>query len=134
MADVGARIEVTGMGAPRSGVVTAVSGAMLTVLWDTGEETTFIPGAGDLRVVTGQRRRASSPPARKATSKKAPARKATTKKAPTRRATAKKAPTRRATAKKAPTRKATAKKAPARRATAKKAPARKAVSKRATRN
>ena len=101
MADVGVRIEVTGSGMPRLGVVTAVSGAMLTVLWDTGEETSFIPGAGDLRVVTGRRRRASSPPARRATAKKAPARKATAKKPPARKAAAKKAPARKAVSKRA---------------------------------
>ena len=36
MTDVGDRIEVTSKGAPRSGVVTAVSGVRITVRWDTG--------------------------------------------------------------------------------------------------
>ncbi len=35
---------------PRRGEVTAVSGRVLTVRWDTGEESTFIPSAGSLRV------------------------------------------------------------------------------------
>ena len=141
MAEVGARIEVTGTGSPRMGVVTAVSGVILTVLWDTGEETSFIPGAGDLRVVSGRRARASSPPATKASARKAPATKAATKKspatkaattkAPTRKASAKKAPATKAATTKAPTRKASAKKAPATKAAAKKAPARKAATKKA---
>jgi len=99
MADVGARIEVTGTGTPRSGVVTAVNGAMLTVLWDTGDESSFIPGAGDLRVVTDRRRRAGSPPARKTTAKKARARTTAAKKTTTRKASAKRAPARKTAAK-----------------------------------
>ena len=55
MADVGARIEVSTTGTPRTGVVTAVSGAMLTVQWDTGGATSLIPGPGDLTVVTRRR-------------------------------------------------------------------------------
>ena len=35
---------------PRRGEVTAVSGRMLSVRWDTGEQSSFIPSAGSLRV------------------------------------------------------------------------------------
>ncbi len=35
---------------PRRGEVTAVSGRMLTVRWEDGEESTFIPSAGSLRI------------------------------------------------------------------------------------
>ena len=35
---------------PRRGVVTGVSGRMLTVRWESGEETSFLPRAGSLRV------------------------------------------------------------------------------------
>jgi uncharacterized protein DUF1918 len=35
---------------PRRGEVTAVSGRVLTVRWDTGEQSTFVPTAGALRV------------------------------------------------------------------------------------
>jgi hypothetical protein len=51
MADVGDPIAMTSKGPPRFGVVTAVSGAMVTVRWDTGGETSLIPGPGALSVV-----------------------------------------------------------------------------------
>jgi hypothetical protein len=35
---------------PRRGEVTDVSGKVLTVRWETGEQSTFIPTAGSLRV------------------------------------------------------------------------------------
>ncbi len=35
---------------PRRGEVTGVSGRMLTVRWETGEQSSFIPSAGSLRV------------------------------------------------------------------------------------
>ena len=111
MADVGDRIEVTGTGAPRSGVVTAVSDVMLTVLWDTGEETNFIPGAGDLKVLPGRRRRVSSAPGSKVTSKRAAARKPAAKRAPARKTAANKARTAKPAAKRAPAPKVGAKKA-----------------------
>jgi hypothetical protein len=56
MADVGDRIAVASKGVPRPGVVTAVSGAMITVRWDTGEETSLIPGPGVLSVVASRPR------------------------------------------------------------------------------
>jgi hypothetical protein len=51
--DVGDRvlIESEKVGsATRSGVVTAVDGRMITVRWDTGGESVFVPSAGSLRV------------------------------------------------------------------------------------
>lgn len=44
----------------RSGVVTAVSGRLITVRWDSGSESVFVPSAGSLQV-TGH-----EPPAREA--------------------------------------------------------------------
>jgi uncharacterized protein DUF1918 len=91
MAKIGDRVEVSSpkAGQPsRAGVVTAISGALITVHWDTGEETRFIPGPGVMSVV-GTGRVAKTSPARKRPSsggrpaKKAPAAKraAATKKA-----------------------------------------------------
>ena len=54
MVAVGARVEVesekVGV-ATRSGVVTAVDGALVRVRWDDGHETSFVPASGSLRVV-----------------------------------------------------------------------------------
>jgi hypothetical protein len=61
MPSVGDRIEVHSNGAPRSGVVTAVSGDMITVRWDAGGETSLIPGPGVLSVVTGQQPAPATP-------------------------------------------------------------------------
>lgn len=55
MADVGDRIAVSSKDAPRSGIVTAISGVMITVRWDAGGETSIVPGPGVLSVVTSQR-------------------------------------------------------------------------------
>jgi hypothetical protein len=60
MADVGDRIAVASKGKPRFGVVTAIKGAMITVRWDTGVETSLIPGPGVLSVVTSQRQNPSA--------------------------------------------------------------------------
>jgi len=67
MTHVGDRIVVTSKGAPRSGVVIAASGDMITVRWDTGGETSLIPGPGVLSVAAGGRK-APSPRTRPATS------------------------------------------------------------------
>jgi hypothetical protein len=40
--------------ATRSGVVTAVDGRLLTVRWDNGGESMFIPSAGSLQVTSGK--------------------------------------------------------------------------------
>jgi DNA-binding protein HU-beta len=60
MVDVGDRIAVASKGKPRSGAVTAVKGAMITVRWDRGGETSLIPGPGVLSVVTSSRRTPSA--------------------------------------------------------------------------
>ncbi len=39
----------------RSGTVTAVDGRMITVRWDKGGESVFVPSAGCLRVVGRER-------------------------------------------------------------------------------
>jgi hypothetical protein len=70
MADVGDRIAVVSKGKPRSGVLIAVSGAMITVRWDTGGETSLIPGPGVLSVVNSRR---TSSAGRKATAGSKPA-------------------------------------------------------------
>ena len=71
MPDVGDRIAVVSKGKPRSGVLIAVSGAMITVRWDTGGETSLIPGPGVLSVVNSRRRTSSA--GRKATAGSKPA-------------------------------------------------------------
>ena len=51
--NVGDRIVVESekVGAPpRRGEVVAVSGTLLTVRWETGQQSTFVPSAGSLRV------------------------------------------------------------------------------------
>jgi hypothetical protein len=37
--------------AVRSGVVTAVDDRLITVRWDSGSESVFVPSAGSLRVI-----------------------------------------------------------------------------------
>ena len=53
MVNVGDRVLVESEkvgSATRSGVVTAVDGRMITVRWDSGQESVFVPSAGSLRV------------------------------------------------------------------------------------
>lgn len=55
MVDVGARVIVESekVGAePRSGVVTAVDGLIVHLRWDSGQETSFVPAAGSMSVVS----------------------------------------------------------------------------------
>jgi hypothetical protein len=55
MAEVGDRVllESEKVGAlTRSGVVTAVEGRLITVRWDSGSESVFVPSAGSLRVTS----------------------------------------------------------------------------------
>ena len=135
MADVGDRIEVSQTkGQPaRAGLVIAIQGRMMTVRWDSGEESKLVPGPGAITVLGRGRLpspalagsasapgpRAGARPAR--TAKRAPKKAA---KAP-----AKKAPAKKASAKKAPAKKASAKKAPRKATRTAKAPAKKAVKK-----
>src|SRR5205823_3186735 len=91
MAVVGDRVEVLSKAGTRQGVVTRVSGALVTVEWDTGGSTTVIPAPGVMSVIGGGRKAA----ARKAPAKKkaAPAQKKAAqpkKKAPPKKAAAKK--------------------------------------------
>jgi|SRR5437016_538747 len=77
MAVVGDRVEVLSKAATRQGVVTRVSGALVTVEWDTGGSTTVIPAPGVMSVI-GSRRKAAAkkaPAKKKASAKKAPAKK-----------------------------------------------------------
>src|SRR5947209_2234101 len=87
MADVGDRVEVLSKSGTRQGVVTRVSGALVTVEWDTGGSTTVIPAPGVMSVIGGRRKAAAkkAPAKKKASAKKAPAKKkAAPKKAPAR--------------------------------------------------
>jgi len=105
MPKVGDRVQVMSKKAgPRSGVVRRVAGALLTIEWESGEESTLIPGPGVLSVVGSGGR---APSARKAATKRpAPAPKTSAKKtAPKASSGAKKA------AKKTSVAKSTAKKA-----------------------
>jgi hypothetical protein len=84
MPEVGDRVVVESRKigqAERDGVVTGVAGRLLTVKWATGEESTFVPGPGSMRVVGKMR---------EATGKKAGAPAKTAKSAPTGKKTAKK--------------------------------------------
>jgi Domain of unknown function (DUF1918) len=73
---------------PRTGTVTAVRGALITVRWDSGDETTLIPAAGTLTVIGAARsastKKSAAQPAAgttpKATPKKTTAKKPTDKK------------------------------------------------------
>src|SRR5437867_7422927 len=52
MPKVGDRVQAASSRAgPRSGVVRRVSGRLITIQWDSGEESTLIPGPGVLKVV-----------------------------------------------------------------------------------
>lgn len=73
MPDVGDRVSVASKSGPRLGVVVSISGSMLRVRWDSGEETSLIPGPGTLTVLGKMSKR--SPSKKKAAPKK-PVRKA----------------------------------------------------------
>ena len=54
MASVGDKVRVLPNKAgqpPREGIVTAMNGSLLRIRWSTGEETSFVPGAGSVIVV-----------------------------------------------------------------------------------
>ncbi len=74
MAVVGDRVQVSSRKvgeAPRDGVVTGVTGSLLTVRWSTGEESTVVPSMGSFAVVGkqsgggGRRRQTTSAPTAK---------------------------------------------------------------------
>ncbi len=57
MVEVGDRVLVESQkvgNVTRSGVVTAVDGRLITVRWDSGAESVFVPSAGSLRVTGHQ--------------------------------------------------------------------------------
>jgi hypothetical protein len=69
MPDVGDRVSVQSKSGSRLGVVRSVSGALVTVEWDTGGQTTVIPAPGVMSVVGGRRPAAAkkkAAPAKKA--------------------------------------------------------------------
>jgi hypothetical protein len=73
MAKVGDRVELAAAKVerrPRSGVVTAVRGPMITVRWDTGEQSTVVPASGTLSVL-GHKAKSTGQTAKKATKKAA---------------------------------------------------------------
>jgi hypothetical protein len=140
VAEVGDHVQVRSQkGAPRTGIVTGVSGAMLTVRWTTGEESSLMPGPGALSVLgraahpKAPRRAAPSrgrTPTKKATVKigvgaKAGAAKRPVKTTRANKAAPPKSPVKKAAAKKA----APAKKTIAKIAAKKAAPAKKTVAK-----
>jgi hypothetical protein len=54
MVEVGDRVLVESEkvgSVTRSGVVTAVDGRLITVRWDAGSESVFVPSAGSLHVI-----------------------------------------------------------------------------------
>ena len=56
MVEVGDRIRLSSMKGPgREGLVTAVTGSLLRVRWQSGEETVVAPGPGTLSVLAAGR-------------------------------------------------------------------------------
>jgi hypothetical protein len=77
MAEVGDRVEfASAQAAPRVGVVLAVTGSMVRIRWDTGGESSMVPGPGVLSVVPAAKKAAKKAPAKKAPAKKTPVAKA----------------------------------------------------------
>jgi hypothetical protein len=112
MVKVGDVIEVAGRkigDTPRRGTVSGSSGALLRVRWESGDETTVIPGPGTLTVVsstrsgatkkTGTAKKASG--AKKSTKRPEAARSATSKKAASKKAVGTRSSAKNPTAKKA---------------------------------
>src|SRR3954469_896691 len=76
MPDVGDRVSVQSKAGTRLGRVRSVSGALVTVEWETGGQTTLIPAPGVMSVLGGRR-----PAAKKTAPKKAAPKRAAPKKA-----------------------------------------------------
>src|SRR3954454_9524925 len=89
MPDVGDRVSVQSKAGTRLGRVRSVSGALVTVEWETGGQTTLIPAPGVMSVLGGRRPAAKKTPAK--TAKKAAPKKAAPKKAAPKKAAPKKA-------------------------------------------
>ena len=99
MLKIGYRIRLRSRKGPdREGVITAVTGSMLRVRWQTEDETTIIPAPGTLTVL------APAPPqktaAKKTAAKKTAPKKTAAKKTAPKKAAPKKAAPKKATAKK----------------------------------
>src|SRR5690349_15333543 len=75
MAVVGDRVEVLSKAGTRQGVVTRVSGALVSIEWDTGGSTTVIPAPGVMSVIGGSRKAPAKKKAAPAKKKAAPAKK-----------------------------------------------------------
>jgi DNA-binding protein HU-beta len=62
MPEIGDRIEVaSSKSGPRTGTVAAINDTLITVRWDSGEQTSLIPGPGVLNVIAnGQGRKPAS--------------------------------------------------------------------------
>jgi hypothetical protein len=57
MTAVGDRVQIESEkvgSVTRTGTVTAIDGRMITVLWDTGGQSVFVPSAGCLHVIGRQ--------------------------------------------------------------------------------
>src|SRR5438270_9936331 len=87
MPDVGDRVSVQSKAGSRLGKVRSVSGALVTVEWDTGGQTTVIPAPGVMSVIGGRRKASAKKKAAPAKKKAAPAKKkAAAKKTPVKKA------------------------------------------------
>ena len=75
---------------PRTGTVTAVRGAVITVRWDSGNETSLIPAAGSLSVVGAARSADTKKSSPKPAARQLAVAKTTPKKTRPKKATAKK--------------------------------------------
>ena len=60
MVKAGDRVQIKSRSGPRAGIVINVSGSMLRLRWDNGEETTIVPGPGVLSILTGPTGRTST--------------------------------------------------------------------------
>src|SRR4051794_10718117 len=74
MPDVGDRVSVQSKAGTRLGRVRSVSGALVTVEWETGGQTTLIPAPGVMSVLGGRGPASKKTPAK--TAKKAAPKKA----------------------------------------------------------
>jgi hypothetical protein len=73
MVKVGDRIRLSSTKGPdREGVVTAMTGSLLRVRWESDEETTVAPAPGTLTVLSATIAVKQTPPTTKASRQKAP--------------------------------------------------------------
>ncbi len=135
MANVGDRVQIASSKVgrePRVGVVRAVSGNLLTVEWESGEESTLVPASGSISILG--RGTATAKAAKKGTKKAArPApEKSSAKKSPVKKSVARKTAPKKSAGKKAPAKKSPAKKSTVKKAAPKKSPAKKSTKKAAS--